>query len=246
MKLNMKLVFRLVVEAGYVNISRVSKTESPLRPLGYFFRIISMHRAKAKYPNSLRVIAGQWRSRKLTFPDVEGLRPTANRVRETLFNWLQDRIVREDCLDLFAGSGACGIEALSRGARRVSFVDLSPVAMQALKMNLSLLQADNYELFCDDALRWLENHRGCQQTPYGLVFIDPPFATDLLQRSSMALEQSGLMRADALIYLETSRALASDHLPLNWRRIKTGRAGNVNFYLYERASVVAEHQAVMQ
>ena len=105
--------------------------------------------------NSLRIIAGKWRSRKLSFPDVTGLRPTADRVRETLFNWLQDAIQREDCLDLFAGSGACGIEALSRGARHVSFVDKSSVAVQAIRSNLQLLQAEGYALICDDSLRWL-------------------------------------------------------------------------------------------
>jgi 16S rRNA (guanine966-N2)-methyltransferase len=239
------VLFRRAVEAGYVNISCASKTESPSSLPGLFLQDFCMNRTKAKYANSLRIIAGQWRSRKLTFPDVDGLRPTPDRVRETLFNWLQERIAREDCLDLFAGSGACGIEALSRGARRVSFVDLSPIALQALKSNLTLLQAENYELICEDALHWLAGGRARKQVPYGLVFIDPPFATDLLHLSSMALEHSGLLQEGALVYLESSRALLPDRLPSNWRRIKAGRAGKVNFHLYERLSLDKKHQAVV-
>src|SRR5690554_6735429 len=110
---------------------------------------------KAKSTNSLRVIAGQWRSRRLHFPDLDGLRPTADRVRETLFNWLQERIAYARCLDLFAGSGACGIEALSRGAQFVRFVDVSPLATRALRANLELLGARNYDVLCEDSLTWI-------------------------------------------------------------------------------------------
>ena len=188
--------------------------------------------------NSLRIIAGKWRSRKLTFPDVTGLRPTADRIRETLFNWLQDTIQREDCLDLFAGSGACGIEALSRGARHVTFIDSSSAAVQAIRANLQRLQADGYALCCDDSLRWLQSSRQAenQSTPtqYGLAFIDPPFSSDLLSRSAQALEQSGLLRAEALIYLEWAQDIPSAGLPATWQLLKSKRAGAVNFCLYRR------------
>jgi 16S rRNA (guanine966-N2)-methyltransferase len=189
--------------------------------------------------NSLRIIAGKWRSRKLSFPDVTGLRPTADRVRETLFNWLQDTIQREDCLDLFAGSGACGIEALSRGARHVSFVDNSSVAVQAIRSNLQLLQAEGYALICDDSLRWLESGGKAvsnQPVPaqYGLVFIDPPFGTELLAGSARALEQSGLLRDGALIYLEWAQDIPSAGMPRAWQLLKSKRAGAVHFCLYQR------------
>jgi 16S rRNA (guanine966-N2)-methyltransferase len=199
-----------------------------------------MKKSTGRPDNSLRIIAGKWRSRKLTFPDVTGLRPTADRVRETLFNWLQDTIAREDCLDLFAGSGACGIEALSRGARHVTFIDSSSAAVQAIRANLQLLQAEGYALFCEDSLRWLQSagRAGSQQKPtqYGLVFIDPPFATDLLSRSAQALEQSGLLRPQALVYLEWAQDIPSAGLPATWQLLKSKRAGAVNFCLYRRHS----------
>ncbi len=197
-----------------------------------------MKKTTGRPDNSLRIIAGKWRSRKLTFPDVPGLRPTADRVRETLFNWLQDTIPREDCLDLFAGSGACGIEALSRGARHVTFIDSSSAAVQAIRANLQLLQADGYALCCDDSLRWLQSpsRAGSQHLPtqYGMVFIDPPFSSDLLSRSAQALEQSGLLRPAALIYLEWAQDIPSAGLPATWQLLKSKRAGAVNFCLYRR------------
>ena len=117
---------------------------------------IRMNSPRARSTNTLRIIAGQWRSRRLAFPDVEGLRPTADRIRETLFNWLQERIAREDCLDLFAGSGACGMEALSRGARHVTFVDSASAAASSIRHNLDLLKAEGGQVVCEDSLRWLQ------------------------------------------------------------------------------------------
>jgi len=193
-----------------------------------------MKQAKGKPSNSLRIIAGKWRSRKLSFPDLEGLRPTADRVRETLFNWLQERIVRADCLDLFAGSGACGIEALSRGARQVTFVDVSPVAIGAIRGNLSLLQAAGCSLVCEDTLTWLASSKRPDGPLFDIAFIDPPFATSLLGRSVTALEASGILRADALIYLEAAQEIASTQIPENWQLLKSKRAGMVYFYLYQR------------
>ena len=191
-----------------------------------------MKTPRARPANTLRIIAGQWRSRRLAFPDVEGLRPTADRVRETLFNWLQDSIAREDCLDLFAGSGACGMEALSRGARHVTFVDSSAAATAAIRQNLALLGAVGGQVVCEDSLRWLQ-----QQSPqprFGLVFLDPPFAADLLARSAAALEGSGLLRDGALVYIESAQPLTTLALPQPWRALKAKQAGNVHFGLYQR------------
>lgn len=192
-----------------------------------------MKQAKSKPSNSLRIIAGKWRSRKLSFPDLEGLRPTADRVRETLFNWLSERIVRADCLDLFAGSGACGIEALSRGARQVTFVDVSPLAIAAIKSNLALLEAQDFSLVCKDSLTWMSNNNASSRQ-FDIAFLDPPFATSLLERSVGVLESSGLLRDDALIYLESEREIPSSSLPVNWQLRKSKRAGMVYFYLYQR------------
>ena len=193
-----------------------------------------MKAVKGKPSNSLRIIAGKWRSRKLSFPDLDGLRPTADRVRETLFNWLQERVVRADCLDLFAGSGACGIEALSRGAKQVTFVDLSPVAIGAIRTNLGLLQAGEFNLVCEDSLTWLSSTRRPSGVLFDIAFIDPPFAAKLLEPSVLALEASGLLRQDALIYLETAQEIASTQMPVNWQLRKAKRAGMVYFYLYQR------------
>ncbi len=193
---------------------------------------IRMNSPRARSTNTLRIIAGQWRSRRLAFPDVEGLRPTADRIRETLFNWLQERIAREDCLDLFAGSGACGMEALSRGARHVTFVDSASAAASSIRHNLALLGAEGGQVVCEDSLRWLQ-----RQTPpprYGLVFLDPPFAGDLLVRSATALDASGLLRDNALLYLESAQSLAALPLPQNWSVLKARQAGKVHYGLYQR------------
>lgn len=196
-----------------------------------------------KSSNSLRVIAGKWRSRKLSFPDVEGLRPTSDRVRETLFNWLQNHIAQEDCLDLFAGSGACGIEALSRDARHVTFIDAAAPALAAIRHNLTLLGADNFDLLQKDALDWLHSRSALQgqsqrepvnsnnQHLYGLVFIDPPFAAGLLEKVCQALENSGLLKPRAFVYLESGSSFTQMSLPANWQMQKSKQAGAVYFCL---------------
>lgn len=193
-----------------------------------------MKQPQGKPSNSLRIIAGQWRSRKLSFPDLDGLRPTADRVRETLFNWLAEPVERAQCLDLFAGSGACGIEALSRGASLVTFVDVSPLAIGAIKGNLNLLQAENFKLVCEDSLTWLSRHNKAKSACVDIAFIDPPFATSLLKTSVVALESSGLLRDNALIYLESAQEVAVSQVPENWQLLKSKRAGMVYFYLYQR------------
>ena len=193
-----------------------------------------MKQAKGKPSNSLRIIAGQWRSRKLSFPDLDGLRPTADRVRETLFNWLQESIVRADCLDLFAGSGACGIEALSRGARQVTFVDVSPVAIGAIRNNLALLQANDFNLVCEDSLHWLSKPSINATAQFDIAFLDPPFASGLISRSALTLEASGRLRNGALVYLESAQEISPTLLPENWQLRKSKRAGMVYFYLYQR------------
>jgi len=190
---------------------------------------------KTRPSNSLRVIAGKWRSRKLTFPDGDGLRPTSDRVRETLFNWLQERIAFANCLDLFAGSGACGIEALSRGARFISFVDISTTASAAIRQNLQLLGASNCEVVCKDSLTWISSIKRDKDSLYDVVFLDPPFASDLLARVVNLVEASQSLAADACIYIESAQEVSSNLLPDNWQMLKSKKAGKVYFYLYQRA-----------
>lgn len=196
-------------------------------------RKASARKSASARSNTLRIIAGQWRGRKLQFPDVPGLRPTADRVRETLFNWLQGLVEAEDCLDLYAGSGACGLEALSRGARSAVFVDTSPAAVQSIQTHLQVLGASNARVVTAAAGHWLQS-ADAAQARFGLVFLDPPFADGALNDIVNQLENSGVLKPRALIYLESGQDLATVPLPATWRLRRNGRAGAVYYGLYDR------------
>ena len=180
----------------------------------------------------LRIIGGQWRGRKLTFAPLEGLRPTPDRVRETLFNWLGPRLPGARCLDLFAGSGALGLEALSRGAGEVVFVERHPTVVRQLQDNLILLGGSGGRVVHDDALAWLE-----RQSPlaYDIVLLDPPFALGLLSQVCSRLENRGWLAPRARIYLESDPA-AQVTLPDNWTILREKRAGQVRYRLAVRES----------
>lgn len=181
------------------------------------------------YRNEFRIIGGRWRRRRLTFPPLPGIRPSPDRVRETLFNWLRDRIEGARCLDLFAGSGALGLEALSRGAAQVVFVDQAPEVAEALRRHLAQLQATGAELVREDALRWLRN----RPPPFDLVFLDPPFDSDLLPLACQALEDNACLKDGAYIYIEYPEDRAPA-LPGSWRIHRQSRAGRVGYALAER------------
>ncbi|MCW9088715.1 MAG: 16S rRNA (guanine(966)-N(2))-methyltransferase RsmD [Gammaproteobacteria bacterium] len=188
--------------------------------------------AKGRRPrgsNTLRIIGGEWRGRKLRFADGEGLRPTTDRVRETLFNWLQPVINGTRCLDLFAGSGALGLEALSRGAREVVFVDTNPKAVAALKENLSLLHADNGRVIRSDALNYLSGDEG----RFDVVFIDPPFRRDLLQPALQRLAAGDWLAPGARVYLELESEQGEPELPDGWELLRSKKAGQVAYYLVQ-------------
>jgi 16S rRNA (guanine966-N2)-methyltransferase len=179
----------------------------------------------------LRIIGGSWRGRRLRFPDVADIRPTPDRVRETLFNWLGTRIRGARCLDLFAGSGALGLEALSRGAREVVFIERHRETARALRELLAEWEAEGARVECSDALELLH---GISQ-PFEIVFIDPPFASQLLSTTAALLEQSSWLAPAALIYVEASAREPLPTLPENWRLLKAKRAGEVGYHLFERA-----------
>jgi 16S rRNA (guanine966-N2)-methyltransferase len=173
--------------------------------------------------NEVRIIGGQWRGRKLQFPSRPGLRPTLGRVRETLFNWLAPTISGARCLDLYAGSGALGFEALSRGAAEVTFVERDRKAAAALKKNAGMLDAQA-EVFNLPAARFLATHPGV----YDLILFDPPFADD----SANALLPELLachLSATGLLYLETAKRV---ELPLPEKVRKESTAGDCRFALY--------------
>lgn len=177
----------------------------------------------------IRIIGGQLRNSRLDVPDLPGLRPTAERVRETLFNWLAPVIAGARCLDLCAGTGALGIEALSRGAASVQFVERDAGAAQALRANLARLKAQGGEVATADALAYLQR----TPQPYGLVFLDPPFALDLWTPLAQKLEQGGWLTPNAWIYVECGRH-ATPALPRQWALHREGVAGDVRYALYRR------------
>ena len=173
--------------------------------------------------NQVRIIGGRYRGRKLTFPSVAGLRPTADRLRETLFNWLQAEVVGARCLDLFAGSGALGFEALSRGAAYVEWVERASVVAQQLQQNLALLQVvDRGRVVRQDARRWLNQP---PSVPFDLVFLDPPFRLDLLASVCERLEAGGWLSPRAWIYLEQPSHRPWFELPAHWRIHRQAQAG---------------------
>lgn len=184
-----------------------------------------------KGSNQLRIIGGVWRGRKLSFPDVDGLRPTGDRIRETLFNWLAPDIQGAHCLDLFAGSGALGLEALSRGAESSLLLEKHAGAAQQLKSNLQLLQSESGKVEQVDSLQWLKQQQ--PPHPFDIIFIDPPFALDLWEPIAAALETQGWLSDQAVIYLEAPRD-ANLQLPANWQLHRNKQAGQVSFRLYYR------------
>ncbi|OOG59942.1 16S rRNA (guanine(966)-N(2))-methyltransferase RsmD [Rhodanobacter sp. C03] len=181
-------------------------------------------------PGRIRIIGGNLRNSRLNVPDLPGLRPTAERVRETLFNWLAPVLDGARCLDLCAGTGALGIEALSRGAASVQFVERDARAAQALRDNLERLKASAGRVSALEATTFL---RGTPQ-PQDLVFLDPPFALGLWPALAQQLETGGWLAAQAWIYVESPRAGALA-LPSNWQMHREGHAGEVRFALYRRA-----------
>jgi 16S rRNA (guanine966-N2)-methyltransferase len=176
---------------------------------------------------TLRIIAGQWRGRKFRFPPVD-IRPTPDRVRETLFNWLQPRIEGARCLDLFAGSGALGLEALSRGAASVVFVEQQRAAAATIEALLAQWQGSGGAVFCTQALHYLSAARA---RAFDIVFLDPPYGAGALATAAGSLE-AGWLAADARVYVEHARREPLPTLPLGWRELRTGTAGEVGYHLY--------------
>jgi 16S rRNA (guanine966-N2)-methyltransferase len=180
--------------------------------------------------NEIRIIGGTWRTRKIRFPDAPGLRPTPDRVRETLFNWLGQDLEGLVCLNLFAGSGALGFEAASRGATRVVQVERSPEACIALKQNCDQLDTRTVQIVPMDVSRFLS---GTAEL-FDLVFLDPPFHQGLVEPCCRLLEENGWLAAHAHIYLEAEKEKFLEHLPETWQLHRQKQAGGVGYHLYKR------------
>jgi len=181
-------------------------------------------------PGAIRIIAGKWRGRKLKVPDVKDLRPTPDRVRETLFNWLNPMIAGAYCLDLFAGSGVLGFEALSRGAAHVTMIDQSLSVVKLLQEEQKQLDAAEAVIYCAMVPKQLR----AVTHPFDIVFLDPPYQGNLLLPSCFYLEEHGFLADLAHIYLEAERVIKDNELPENWQILKTQQAGQVAYHLVRR------------
>jgi 16S rRNA (guanine966-N2)-methyltransferase len=179
--------------------------------------------------HQLRIIGGQWRGRKLSFTPAEGLRPTGDRIRETVFNWLGADIPGARCADLFAGSGALGLEALSRGADCCDFVDTSRSVISQIERHLETLEARNSgRCHTLPAEQFLKGHR----EPFDIVFIDPPFNQHLVSPICMALERDQLLSRNALIYIETGAKEPAPEVPVDWHPHREKISGGVAYRLF--------------
>jgi len=187
-------------------------------------------RNNSKNRGKVRITSGEWKNRNLEVPDIDGLRPTSERVRETLFNWLMPSIHKSVCLDLFAGSGSLGFEALSRGAKHCTFVEKSKLAFSQIKTTRTSLNAVNSEVHNCDAIDFLSsvhNHN------FNLVFLDPPFSDDYLISSIESIHEYQLVSRGGYIYIEFNKNNDLSDLPDNWSVIRKKIYGNVCFILIE-------------
>ncbi len=184
---------------------------------------------KKKSPaGQLRIVAGNWRSRLLQIAEVDGLRPTSERIRETLFNWLTPGIHGVRCLDLCAGTGALGLEALSRGASETVFVERSPIAARALQANVDALGATGAEILNADARDFLASS---DARPFDIVFLDPPFKAELHDELCRLLQKQNWLAANARIYIESDKDQPDVKVPEGWRILKNKTAGKVRYML---------------
>ncbi|REG81027.1 16S rRNA (guanine(966)-N(2))-methyltransferase RsmD [Marinomonas pollencensis] len=198
---------------------------------------ISVHSStKSKERASkLRIISGEWRSRQLPIPNIEGLRPTPDRVRETLFNWINYEVPGARCADLFCGSGALGLEALSRGAKSALFVDNSKIVAKQMTDNLTTLKAENYQVIQQNAAEFLAT---ATPQPLDLIFLDPPFRKNWLAQIIPLLE-NGWLADKALVYIEMEKEAALPELPPAWHLEKEKTAGQLVYRLFAVNQITA-------
>ncbi|CEE91445.1 16S rRNA (guanine(966)-N(2))-methyltransferase [Xenorhabdus nematophila] len=178
----------------------------------------------------IRIIGGKWRGRKLPVPDSDGLRPTTDRVRETLFNWLMPIIQEARCLDCFSGSGALGFEALSRYASHATLIEYERNVAKQLSANLALLNAENADVVQENALQYLNN----PGAPFDVVFLDPPFRKGMLTEAIHLLENNGWLAEESWIYVEAESESAATQVPAHWQLHREKIAGQVAYRLYIR------------
>lgn len=184
----------------------------------------------SKKLNSVRINAGEWRSRQIKFPDIEGLRPTPDRVRQTVFNWLGQDLTGQRCLDLFAGTGVMGFEALSRNAKSVTMIEFAKPAYQSLLQNQHALQADAAEILQMDAMQYMSR----PAKRFDLIFCDPPFNKGWIEK--LLPQLPALLAHDGILYVEAEFALDQAIIPNfdeTWKILKQKKAGNVHYHLLQ-------------
>ncbi len=204
-----------------------AKSRTKPSPKAYSNTIAAKQALAKKPDHKLRIIAGKWRGRRLAFAEATEIRPTADRVRETLFNWLAPVISGATCLDLFAGSGMLSFEALSRGAKQVVMIDHAAAVVRQLRQNIALLNADNaivYQAKIPDHLPLL--------TPlFDIIFLDPPFRQGLIRTCCDYLAQQPFLAKPALLYIEAERELVTLPIPPTWQMLRSQQAGQVGYHL---------------
>ena len=186
------------------------------------------NRSKSSPKGNIRIISGKHKGRKLPVLMADGLRPTTDRVKETVFNWLMPYIQQSECLDCFAGSGGLGFEALSRGANAVTLVELNKAAANQLQQNKTLLNASNLVVENTDILKYLAH----STQKFSVVFLDPPFRKGLIKETTQLLNKQALAK-DALIYVEMESEVSTADIPENWQLLKEKKAGQVAYRLYK-------------
>ena len=195
---------------------------------------------KGQPPQRVRIIAGIWRGRYLQVPPCPSVRPTPARVRETVFNWLAGNIEGSECVDLYAGSGALGFEAASRGARRVTLVDRDRGVVQCLRQETEKFSAAQVEVVHARALAYID----CLRDPVDILFLDPPFAggAELLEKTCSRLAASQALKESSLVYVE-SPADWTARVPARWTPLKSRQAGQVGYHLFAARPYVSPDPA---
>jgi len=188
-------------------------------------------RRQRRKPGTVRIIAGEWRGRRLPVPDIEGLRPSGDRGRETLFNWLQPHLAGSRCVDLFAGTGVLGLEAVSRGAAEAVLVEQSHAAVLAMRQSIERLGTARVSVVEADALSWLA---GQSPQSVDIVLVDPPFGRAMAERAMRKLDAANIVRSGGMVYVESARCEAALVAGIGWEQCREKLLGEVRMQLFER------------
>lgn len=180
--------------------------------------------------NSIRIISGKWRGRKIPVYKTKKLRPTLNRIKETLFNWLSNFVYNANCLDCFSGTGSLAIEALSRNAKSATLLEIRKKILSKTSFFLSKLNVKNATLIQADTINYLKN----KGKPYDIIFLDPPFYTNLVKKTILLLEKNNWLKNCSLIYIQTEKNNISKYIPKNWHLYRKKKLKKFSFYLYIR------------